>query len=100
MQVPLLESPYGASHLTRELVLSLGTGFQRIVVGDQDILGTDLPAMNGPDLVFQDVGIVVEIVGRELAGNLQEFGGDLHASRGGDFSIDSGSSLSSAARRQ
>jgi len=64
----------GSAEFTRDLILGLEARFERVVMGHKNLRCGNLASMDSKDSVLQDVGIVVKVVRRKLARNLDELG--------------------------
>src|SRR4051794_34455912 len=53
------------AHFSRQLILRPGARLQRIVLGDQNLVALNLPAMRFKNAVLQNVSVIVEVISRE-----------------------------------
>src|SRR6185503_9049815 len=77
----------GAAYLPGELILNARTRLERIVVSDEDFVPKNPPPMNLLDMVFQNIGIVVKVIGRKRLRDLFKPGSHLHTSESSNFMV-------------
>src|SRR5450432_3713873 len=59
-----------AANLAGVLVFGFGAGLQRIILADENRVTFNFAPVDLEDLVLEDVGVIVEVVGRERSGDL------------------------------
>src|SRR5712691_924111 len=65
-----------AAKLAGVLIFGFGAGLQRIILANENRVAFNFAPVDLEDLVLEDVGVIVEVVGWEGSGDFGEPGGD------------------------
>jgi|SRR5579872_5635124 len=76
-----------AAYLSGKLVLSAGAWLQRIVLRDENFVSINFSSMHFKDTIFQDVCVVVKIVGGKGLRDLNQPSADFHRAESGDLPV-------------